>query len=79
VADTLLVFYQVSSLEVLSRQHEEVIKERETTVSTLQNELDRQSQIAAMIHKLTMEQQANNNKSTSSTEVRRIRLSLTPT
>jgi hypothetical protein len=66
VADTLLVFYQVSSLEVLSRQHEEVIKERETTVSTLQNELDRQSQIAAMIHKLTMEQQANNNKSTSS-------------
>jgi len=52
----------VSTLEVLGRQNEEVIKEREATISSLQNELDRQSQIAAMIHKLTSEQQNNNSK-----------------
>ncbi|XP_031552269.1 protein CIP2A homolog [Actinia tenebrosa] len=59
------LMHKVSSLEVLCRQHEEVIKERENSVNTLQNELDRQSQIAAMIHKLTSEQTANNKSTTS--------------
>lgn len=44
---------QLSSLELICRQNEDVIKKREEAVKELQSELDRQAQIAAMIHNLS--------------------------
>ena len=49
----LFWFTKVSSLEVICRQQEEVIKERENALGQIQSELDRQAQIAAMIHSLS--------------------------
>lgn len=52
---TNLVFIhsQLSSLELICRQNEDVIKKREEAIKELQSELDRQAQIAAMIHNLS--------------------------
>lgn len=67
----LLSFYtfacsQLSSLELICRQHEDVIKKREATVKELQSELDRQAQIAAMIHNLSSGKVPLNNFGTNS-------------
>ncbi|XP_065684647.1 protein CIP2A homolog L isoform X2 [Hydra vulgaris] len=45
--------YQVSSLESVCVQHEQTIKDREETISQMQEDLEKQTQIAAMIHNLT--------------------------
>ncbi|KAJ7379243.1 hypothetical protein OS493_017752 [Desmophyllum pertusum] len=45
--------HKLSSLELICRQNEDVIKKREVAIKELQSELDRQSQIAAMIHNLS--------------------------
>lgn len=45
--------HKLSSLELICRQNEEVIKKREVAIKELQSELDRQAQIAAMIHNLS--------------------------
>lgn len=45
--------HKLSSLELICRQNEDVIKKREEAVKELQSELDRQAQIAAMIHNLS--------------------------
>ncbi|XP_074613609.1 protein CIP2A-like isoform X1 [Acropora palmata] len=45
--------HKLSSLELICRQNEDVIKKREVTIKELQSELDRQAQIAAMIHNLS--------------------------
>ena len=49
----IFVSFQLSSLELICRQNEEVIKKREVAIKELQSELDRQAQIAAMIHNLS--------------------------
>ena len=49
----LLFYLQLSSLELVCQQNEEVIKKREVAIKELQSELDRQAQIAAMIHNLS--------------------------
>ena len=49
----LFVLLQLSSLELICRQNEDVIKKREVAIKELQSELDRQAQIAAMIHNLS--------------------------
>ncbi|XP_022780826.1 protein CIP2A homolog [Stylophora pistillata] len=58
--------HKLSSLELICRQHEDVIKKRETTVKELQSELDRQAQIAAMIHNLSSGKVPLNNFGTNS-------------
>jgi len=45
--------HKLSSLELICRQNEDVIKKREEAIKELQSELDRQAQIAAMIHNLS--------------------------
>ncbi|XP_015747548.1 PREDICTED: protein CIP2A homolog [Acropora digitifera] len=45
--------HKLSSLELICRQNEDVIKKREVAIKELQSELDRQAQIAAMIHNLS--------------------------
>ena len=49
----LLFYLQLSSLELVCQQNEDVIKKREVAIKELQSELDRQAQIAAMIHNLS--------------------------
>ncbi|XP_027056078.1 protein CIP2A homolog isoform X2 [Pocillopora damicornis] len=58
--------HKLSSLELICRQHEDVIKKREATVKELQSELDRQAQIAAMIHNLSSGKVPLNNFGTNS-------------
>lgn len=62
----MLAYSQLSSLELICRQHEDVIKKREVTVKELQSELDRQAQIAAMIHNLSSGKVPINNFGTGS-------------
>ncbi|CAH3043208.1 unnamed protein product [Porites lobata] len=45
--------HKLSSLELVCQQNEDVIKKREVAIKELQSELDRQAQIAAMIHNLS--------------------------
>ena len=51
--ETCTIWFQISSLELVIRQHEDTIKEREKTIQQQQAEMDRHAQIAAMIHNLS--------------------------
>jgi len=47
------VWVQVTSLELVCRQHESSLKEREGTIAAQRSELDKHAEVAALIHSLS--------------------------
>jgi len=44
---------QVTSLELVCRQHESSLKDRDNTITAQRTELDKHAEIAALIHSLS--------------------------
>jgi len=44
---------QVTSLELVCRQHESSLKDRDNTIAAQRTELDKHAEIAALIHSLS--------------------------
>jgi len=44
---------QVTSLELVCRQHESSLKDRDATITAQRTELDKHAEIAALIHSLS--------------------------
>ena len=51
--DQMIYFFQVSSMSVLNDKYEKEIKDNDTMIKDLKSQLDKHSQIAAMIHNLS--------------------------